>query len=147
MKASLVRLKQIFGGYFNYFIISCLFTAGLYGIELLAMINLNPSLHHPSLVKALKVAFIAIIFILPAYNYMAFHISRKASGLIKTELDTKTMKKSLFLSAGILWSSIAWLIVSALLGNAEYLFFTTLAVSALSWHIIIKLLVRYGFTL
>jgi hypothetical protein len=147
MKASLVRIKAIFSANFSYFVTATVVTAIIFGVILWAIKAFDWSLDNTTLNNVWLIVFISSIFLLPIYGYLSFHISRLSSGLLTTNMDTKVMKKSLFIYGGILWASLGWLIISFLLKDVSYLLYSTSAIVALSWYGIVKLLVRYGFTL
>jgi hypothetical protein len=147
MRASLVRIKAIFSANFSYFVSASVVTTVIFGIILWALKAFNWSLDNATLNNVWMMVFIACVFLLPIYGYVSFHVSRLSSGLLTNNLDTKIMKKSLFIYSGILWASLGWLVISFLLKDVSYLLYSTSAVAALSWYGIVKLLVRYGFTL
>lgn len=86
-------------------------------------------------------------FALPIIDYVAYRTSDISSGIKNTQIDTKVTKRNLFISVGILWSSIGSLIVCLTLGKFDYLIFGAAFVALLSWHFILKLLIKYVFTL
>lgn len=147
MRASLTRLKAIFSANFNYFVAASVVSGIVFGIGLWVSERFNWVQDQVVPNDVWLILFFASIFILPLYGYLSFHVSRLSSGLQTTGLDTKIMKKSIFIYSGILWASTAWLIISLLVGDVNFLLYSTSAVVVVSWYGIVKLLVRYGFTL
>lgn len=147
MKATLLRLKEIFGANFSFFITSAVISMILYGVELI-VIKHNSSLDISNSHNVIwTTVFVSALFLLPIYNYVAFNLSRVSSGTKKLELDTRVMKRSLFIAAGIIWASLGWMIIAQINRNMQLLFFTSTVVITLGWHVILKMFIKYGYTL
>jgi hypothetical protein len=147
MRATLTRIKAIFSANINYFVTASVVAGVAFSVGLWASERFNWLEDEVISQDVWLIVFFASIFILPLYGYLTFHVSRLSSGLQTTGLDTKVMKKSIFIYSGILWASTAWLIISLILNDVNFLLYSTSAVVVMSWYGIVKLLVRYGFTL
>jgi hypothetical protein len=147
MRASLTRIKAILSANLDYFVIAAVVIAIAFGVGLWFIKHFGLMFHNPTFNAVWLIAFVTLIFVLPIYGYVSFHTSRLGSGLRSVELDTKVMKRSLFVYSGILWASLAWLVIGFLLNDVNYLLYTASVVIVLSWYAIVKLLVRYVFTL
>ena len=147
MKPTLMRLKAVFAANFTSYVVSFLLTTLLIAAVYVLGQVLGFQAHRFVFTRKWASIFLVASFLIPIYAYISFNISNVASGLKEIRLDTKAMKRSLFISGGVLWSSLGWLLVGKLLGAAEYAIFLAAVISIVAWYVMNKLLMRYVFTL
>lgn len=140
MKMTLARIRSILNTNLHYFVVTALITLILYSV----LFYLNFRIDLPQL--PLPQLFTLLFFLCPIVIYGLFELDQYGSGVIRNEVSTKTIKKNLFMTFGVLWVSLGSVLYS--LPNPQSLLFAVSAMlSLLSLASLSKLVFVYARTL
>lgn len=138
MKPTIAKLKIILRSNVDSFVNSAIVSSLLYFVVYILISHLLPKLHTIDLIREYQLTHTGLLigallfFTIPVVIYLLQQISQSVNGISLKPTDSVKAKRFLFIHAGIMWVSLAVIVIS-IAQNVDYLALGALILSLINW--------------